>query len=147
MFDVSVESVCYVISQARALALGSDADGEEHAPDAHGHEDIVLGDADDDDFPDDDELAGDDDDDLKALTDEHDELLDFIDALNEDEQIELVVIAWIGRGTYTIDEWEDAVETARLEHSGNTAEYLLGQPRIANHLEEGLSQLGFSCEE
>ena len=41
MFDISVESVCHVIAQARALALGGDADGEEHEPDAHGHEDLV----------------------------------------------------------------------------------------------------------
>lgn len=145
MFDISVESVCHVIAQARALALGSDPDGEGHDPDAHGHEDLLHGDVDDDEFLDDDEIAADDD--ADEITDDHDELLDFIDNLNEDEQIELVVISWIGRGTYTMEEWEDALETARLEHSGNTAEYLLGQPRIAAHLEEGLAQLGFSCED
>lgn len=144
MFDISVESVCHIISQARTLALGGDLDGEERDPDAHGHENIVHGDVDDDgEFVEDDEIV---EDSLPELTDDHDELLDFIEGLNEDEQIELVVISWIGRGTYTIDEWEDAADTARLEHSGNTAEYILGQLRIADHLEEGLSQLGFSCE-
>ncbi|NKB44864.1 MAG: DUF3775 domain-containing protein [Alphaproteobacteria bacterium] len=144
MFDISVESVCHVIAQARALALGGDADGEEHEPDAHGHEDLLHGDTDDDDLLDGDDVGGEDD--VDALTDDHDELVDFIDGLNDDEQIELTVISWVGRGTYTVDEWEDAAETARLDHSGNTAEYLLGQPRIADYLEEGLSQLGFSCE-
>ena len=142
MFDISVESVCHVIAQARALALGGDADGEDHDPDAHGHEDLLHGDTDD--LLDDDGVVGDDDDEL--VTDDHDELVDFIDGLNDDEQIELVAISWIGRGTYTVDEWQDASETARQEHSGNTAEYLLGQPRIAAHLEEGLALLGFSCE-
>lgn len=144
MFDISVESVCHIVAQARSLALGGDPDGEGHDPDAHGHEELVHGDVDDDEFLDDDEVGGDED--SVSVTDDHDELLDFIDNLNEDEQIELVVIAWIGRGTYTIDEWEDAAETARLEHSANTAEYLLGQPRVADYLEEGLSQLGFSCD-
>ncbi|MBT5567273.1 MAG: DUF3775 domain-containing protein [Rhodospirillaceae bacterium] len=144
MFDISVESVCHVIVQARALALGGGADGEEHDPDSHGHESLLHGDTDEDDFLDDDNVAGEDD--VETVSDEHDELLDFIEGLNDDEQIELIAISWIGRGTYTVDEWQDASETARMEHSGNTAEYLLGQPRIAAHLEEGLSQLGFSCD-
>lgn len=144
MFDISVESVCHIIAQARTLALGGDPDGEDHSPDAKGHENLVHGGVDgDDEFLEDEEVV---DDALPELTDDHDELLDFIEGLNEDEQTELVAIAWIGRGTYTIDEWEDAAETARLEHSGNTAEYVLGQPKIADYLEEGLSQLGFSCD-
>lgn len=145
MFDISLDSVCHIIAQSRALALGSDADGEEHEPDPRGHEDLLHGDAVDDDFGDDEGLGGEVKD-APETSDEHDELLDFIGALNDDEQVELVAISWIGRGTYTIDEWEDAVETARNEHSENTGEYLLGQPRIPDYLEEGLSQLGFSCE-
>ena len=146
MFDISLDSVCYVITQSRALALGRDADDEDHDPDAHGHEDLIHGDTDDDDLIDGEEFSGDEGDDSEE-TDEHDELLDFIDGLNEDEQVELVAISWVGRGTYTVDEWEDAIETARNEHTDNTGEYLLGQPRIADYLEEGLAQLGFSCEE
>lgn len=145
MFDLSLDSVCYVIAQSRALALGGDVDGEEHEPDPHGHEDVLHGDVSDDDLVDDEDIGAEDDDFVKT-SEEHDELLDFIDGLNEDEQIELVAISWVGRGTYTIDEWDEAVETARNEHSENTGEYLLGQPRIPDFLEEGLAQLGFSCE-
>jgi hypothetical protein len=145
MFDISVDTVCTIINQARALALGSDADGEEHEPDAHGHEDLIHGDTDDDDFIDDDAVYdGDDEDD--GVSDDQDALVDFIDSLNTDEQVELVAISWIGRGTFTVDEWDDAAETARNEHTEHTGEYLLGQPRVADYLEEGLSQLGFSCE-
>jgi len=146
MFEISLESVCHIIAQSRALALGGEVDGEEHEPDLHGHEDVLHGDVEDDDFLNDEDLGGETDD-APESSDEHDALLDFIDGLNEDEQIELVVISWIGRGTYMIDEWDDAIETARNEHSENTGEYLLGQPRIPDHLEEGLSLLGFSCEQ
>jgi len=146
MFDISLDSVCYVIAQARTLALGRNADDEEHDPDGHGHEDLIHGDTDDDDLVDDEDYAAEEDG-APAETDDHDELLDFIDGLNEDEQVELVAISWIGRGTYTVDEWSDAAETARNEHADNTGEYLLGQPRIADYLEEGLAQLGFSCED
>ena len=37
-------------------------------------------------------------------------------------------------------------EAARL-HNNRTAAYLLGKPMLADHLEEGLSQFGYSCEE
>lgn len=47
MFDISLDSVCYVIAQARTLALGRDADDEGHDPDGHGHEDLIHGDTDD----------------------------------------------------------------------------------------------------
>lgn len=147
MFDISLDSVCYVIAQARSLALGQNTDDEDHDPDAHGRENLIHGDTDDDALMDDDEDLPEEDGDDADSSEEHDELLEFIDGLNEDEQIELVAIAWIGRGTYTVDEWDEAVEIARNEHTDNTGEYLLGQPQIADYLEEGLSQLGFSCDE
>src|SRR5580698_5648222 len=41
------------------------------------------------------------------------ELLGAINALNEEERIRLVALAWLGRGTYSKEEWKEAVETAR----------------------------------
>jgi len=35
------------------------------------------------------------------------ELASFIRALNEDEQIDLVALIWLGRGDATIEEWDD----------------------------------------
>ena len=50
MFDISVDTVRAVINQVRALALRTDADGGDHDPDVQGHEDLIHGDADEDDF-------------------------------------------------------------------------------------------------
>lgn len=75
------------------------------------------------------------------------ELKNFIDSLNEEEQVNLVAIAWIGRGTFAPDEWEDALEEATDEHSDHTAEYLLGTPLLGTYLEEGLSALGYPEDE
>ena len=77
----------------------------------------------------------------------YDELADFINALNEEEQISLVALAWLGRGDFTSDGWEDALEAARDARSDHTDTYLLGIPLLGNYLEEGLSQLGYSCED
>lgn len=67
------------------------------------------------------------------------ELLGAIRSLNDDERIRLVALAWLGRGTYSKEEWREAVTTARTEHSRRTAEYLLGLPLLGDYLEDGLS--------
>jgi Protein of unknown function (DUF3775) len=76
------------------------------------------------------------------------ELGSFIRTLNEDEQIDLVTLMWLGRGDGTIDEWEElrgrAVE-ARSEYGNvrsETARYLLGEPMLGDFLADGLDAFG-----
>jgi hypothetical protein len=71
------------------------------------------------------------------------ELRAFIDGLNEDEQVELVALAWIGRGSFDATEWDEAVATARQEKVTPTENYLLGMPHVADHLETGAELMGF----
>ena len=66
-------------------------------------------------------------------------LAEFIRDLDEDEQIELVALAWVGRGTFTVEDWDDAVAEARRAHNKRTAEYLFSLPMLGDYLEEGLS--------
>lgn len=73
------------------------------------------------------------------------EIAGFIDALNDDEQVHLVALAWVGRGTFEPEEFDEAVETARNQRTGTTASYLLGLPLLADYLEEGLEKLGYSA--
>src|SRR5665213_437432 len=75
------------------------------------------------------------------------ELVAAIRGLNEDEQIELVALAWVGRGTYGLDEWDEALDTARTEHNKRTAQYLLGLPLLGDYLEEGLAAFGESISD
>jgi hypothetical protein len=75
------------------------------------------------------------------------ELTSLIDALSEDEQIDLVAMMWLGRGDYAVGEWQMAREEAARAHTKHTARYLLGTPLLGDFLEEGLSLLGHSCEE
>lgn len=67
------------------------------------------------------------------------ELLGAIRSLNDDERIRLVALAWLGRGTYGLEEWREAVDTARTEHSRRTADYLLSLPLLGDYLEDGLA--------
>lgn len=76
------------------------------------------------------------------------ELTSLINSLSEDEQIDLVALAWLGRDDYTANDWPAVREEATRAHNARTAaRYLLGIPLLGDFLEEGLSMLGFSCEE
>jgi uncharacterized protein DUF3775 len=75
------------------------------------------------------------------------ELRAFIRDLNEDEQASLVALAWIGRGSFGPEELDEALDTARTEHTNRTEEYLLGMPLLADYLEEALERLGYSVED
>jgi len=75
------------------------------------------------------------------------ELRDFIADLNEDEQAALTAIMWIGRESFSADELEEATATARTSRTTATEDYLLGEPRLADFLEEGMEALGLSPED
>jgi hypothetical protein len=70
------------------------------------------------------------------------ELVGAINGLRDDQQMRLVALAWLGRGTFDLDEWSQAVKTARDEHNNRTAEYLLGLPLLGDYLEDGLAMFG-----
>jgi len=88
-----------------------------------------------------------------AVLEEHEddpvveEITSLINSLSEDEQIDLVALAWLGRDDYSASDWPTVREEAAGAHNQRTAEYLLGTPLVGDFLEEGLSMLGYSCEE
>ena len=75
------------------------------------------------------------------------QLKTFIDELNVDEQVSLVALMWIGRGTYEAEDLEEAMSTARSERVNETSAYLLGVPLLSDYLTDGLEKLGISIEE
>lgn len=78
------------------------------------------------------------------------ELTSFISSLSEDEQIDLVALAWLGRDDNAIEDWPELRQEAARAHSSrttHTATYLLGMPLLSDQLEEALSLFGQSCEE
>ena len=75
------------------------------------------------------------------------ELTAIIRGLNQDEQIDLVALAWLGRGDGDLDIWDDIRAEASRAHNRRTAEYLLGMPLLGDYLEEALAQLGHCSEE
>ncbi len=97
-------------------------------------------------------LADDSDDMERILEDYADdatyqELKAFLDAQSDDVLRELLALTWIGRGDYTVDEWQNVLGDIKDVRDQHTAEYLLGTPLLADYLEEGLSQFGHTCED
>jgi len=70
-----------------------------------------------------------------------------IDGLNDDEVVDLIGLAWLGRGNFTKAEWQEARTLAGERHRRRSADYLFGMPALGDYLEEGLAALGHSCED
>lgn len=75
------------------------------------------------------------------------ELRGFLETLNEDECHSLIAIMWIGRDSFAAEEFAEALATARRESITPTADYLIGTPHFADHLEAGLELLGVSVSD
>ena len=58
------------------------------------------------------------------------EITGFINAMTEDEQIDLVALMRLGRGDGTIEEWDDLRREAADGRNRRTASYLLGEPLV-----------------
>ncbi|MTH78143.1 DUF3775 domain-containing protein [Paracoccus aestuariivivens] len=74
------------------------------------------------------------------------ELAEFIAGLNDDEKASLVAVMWIGRDTFTADDLDEAIRTAKVENRSPTETYLMGEPQLADYLEAGMEALGISPE-
>jgi hypothetical protein len=75
------------------------------------------------------------------------ELRSIIHDMSEDEQIDLVALAWLGRGDAGAEGWQELRTEAARAHNARTASYLLAMPLLPTYLQEGLAELGLSCEE
>ena len=133
MIPLSPEKIKFIISVAReyregSLAMVSEELSETHHSDSY-TEHSVAG------------LVEDHKSEEHAQDSAYNELKGAIDTLNEEERFGLVAAMWIGRGTYSPDEFETAIKDARASDNRHTAEYLIGTPLLPDYLEEGWIQL------
>lgn len=125
--QISSDKVCFIIVKARAFDgkdVLTDVDSGSNAAD-DGMRDVL------EDGPDDPVLV---------------ELVGAIATLNEDEQIDLVALAWLGRGDDSVGNWPSLRAQAEQRRNRRTARYLVGMPLLGDYLEEGLSLMGQSCD-
>jgi hypothetical protein len=126
--SISAESVCFLIVKARQYDV-QDVSTDENAG-SNGADDGMAGVLEE-----------------RADDPTRRELVSFIRTLSRDQQVDLVTLMRLGRGDAALDDWDDLRAEADQQHNDRVASYLLGEPLLADFLEEGLSQLGMSCEE
>ena len=125
--NISADTVCYIIAKAREFDVKVDpVEPDPGSNPIDSDESEIL-----QDYPDD---------------PSEDELRQAIDDLNVDEVVDLIALAWVGRGDFGPEEWEAAKALARERHHAHSAAYLMGIPTLPEYLEEGFSALGHSCE-
>ena len=100
-----------------------------------------------DDYDEDDAGAGG----LSTLEDElntgvEEELRAALDDLADDQLAETLALAWVGRGTYDVSEWDDAFAEASDTDPETSVDELMDMPLLAGHLEAGLAAFDFSCD-
>jgi Protein of unknown function (DUF3775) len=127
---ISPEKVCAIVEVAREVA------GLEPSP---------VGD-------DDDAAAEGDDSPLTAMLEPPNsadprrrELVAFVAGLNAEEQMNLLALIALGRGDFAIAEWDDALAAARDGIADRSADFLIGDPALAEYLLEALEAFGESC--
>jgi hypothetical protein len=128
MLSISPEKVFFIIVKAREFAAKDAVTDPD--PSSSGADDRMIS------------VLEDHDDDPAF-----DEAREFIAALSEDEQIDLVTLAWLGRGDYTLDDWDEVRGEAADAHNERTAEYLLGMPLLPDYLQGGLELLDIPLDE
>jgi hypothetical protein len=131
MLQMDPDKVCFIVVKMREYEEEDLIEEEEPKP-----REVDLAHEEEFEELDEHELA---DDPIKA------ELVAFIDQLPDEEQVELVSLAWLGRGDYEVEEWEDILKAAEERANKRTAQYLLGMPLLADYLEEGLDAFDLSC--
>src|ERR1700732_3181353 len=128
--SISTEKVCFVVLKAREFEV---KDVDTSFDDGDGS------------IPADDRMT-------EVLEDRPDdpvdqELVAFIEAMGEDEQVDLVTMTWLGRGDGGLEDWDDLRAEAARVPNRRTASYLLGIPLLPDFLDEALAAVGRSCEE
>ncbi|MBK5962897.1 hypothetical protein CCR95_02020 [Thiocystis minor] len=128
MLHIKLESICYIIAKIREFQA---------------KEEVVLPDT---------PASPSEDWALQVLADHSEdyslrETISAIGEMSQRQRAELVALLWLGRGDYSLEEWEAAVDDAIGEYSLSAAAYLIGHPTAPDDLEEGLIAHGYSCQD
>ena len=129
-----LETLCRIIIRAR------ENEAQVPAPDPDEDPDNV------DDYDSDAEAGA-----LSALEDElntgvEEELRAILEDLADDQLAETLALAWVGRGTYDVSEWDDAFSEASDTDPETSVDELMDMPLLASHLEAGLTAFDYSCD-
>ncbi|MBP8235612.1 MAG: DUF3775 domain-containing protein [Rhizorhabdus sp.] len=124
---VSLEDICRLIVRAREM--------EAQVPAIETEEDADPTDSDDP---------------MAVLEDEANEAVEeeiraLIEDMADDEQVEVLALALVGRGTFDASEWDEALEAAGEQDAEPVVDQLMEMPMLAGYLDAGLAAFDLSC--
>jgi hypothetical protein len=128
-----LDTICRLILRAKELEAQVPAADPDQEPDNV------------DDLDDEDGVA------LSVLEDElndgvEEEVQAQLDELADDQLSEVVALAWVGRGTYDVSEWDEALAEAAELDTEERIDELTDMPLLGGHLEAGLAAFDYSCD-
>lgn len=124
MLTIRPETVCYLIVKAREFDVKVEPDDPDSGSNPSDDRGIDI---------------------LEDMRDDptYEELSGALVALNVDERIDMVALAWLGRGDF--ETFREARKAAAESTVKNWPDYLLGIPLLGDFLEEGLAAIGLDC--
>lgn len=75
------------------------------------------------------------------------ELKLLVNDLEPDQRHTLLALMWLGRGDYSLEEWDKAVKDAEDDSTESIDMAFIAIPFVADYLQEGLSLHEYSCSE
>jgi len=81
----------------------------------------------------------------EANTGVEEEIQSLLEDLADDELVEVLALALVGRGAYDAAEWADAIEEAGDNSTEAIIEQLFEMPMLAAYLDAGLAAFELSC--
>jgi hypothetical protein len=75
------------------------------------------------------------------------ELQAFLATLNDEELADLLALTWLGRGEWSIEDWDEIESEIKDVREQQTIEYLIGTPLLSDFLKEGLAQFGLTSDQ
>src|SRR4028119_1591647 len=88
---------------------------------------------------------------LSVLEDElnsgvEEEMRATLDDLADDQLAETLALAWVGRGTYDVSEWDDAFAEANEVDPESAIDELMDVPLLAADRDAALAAFDYSCD-
>ena len=74
------------------------------------------------------------------------ELLAVLEDLADDQIVEVLALAMVGRGTYDASEWDEAIEIAGDPDEPPAIDQIMEMPMLAACLDAGLAAFDLSCD-
>ncbi|MBX6367662.1 MAG: DUF3775 domain-containing protein [Rhodospirillales bacterium] len=73
------------------------------------------------------------------------QMIEFVAGLNVEEQTDLLALIYLGRGDFSLSEWDEALREAGDRIAAGDPRYMIGERALPAYLEEALEKFDKTC--